>query len=168
MTEWWSDLVVVMMGLMVCGGVEWMVCHSDHKYCFKLKLYGPFLWMGSTASRLEPLQGGSLPFTTKFPEIPGTHFIDLQRLLLVICQFYESEWWGICDCERIYLCPCFEEVGKDQESVSPHETPLLTGPLTQPKLVGWLGRVLGAEDDGQVVGRIGCGGRESGGVRGVG
>ena len=39
-------------------------------------LYG---W-GSTASRLEPLQGGSLLFTTKFPEIPGTHFINLGRI----------------------------------------------------------------------------------------
>ena len=29
---------------------------------------------GSTASRPEPLQGGSLLFTTKFPKIPGTHF----------------------------------------------------------------------------------------------
>ena len=35
----------------------------------------PFYGWGSTASRLEPLQGGSLLFTTKFPEIPGTHFI---------------------------------------------------------------------------------------------
>ena len=34
----------------------------------------PFYGCGSTASRLEPLQGGSLLFTTKFPEIPGTHF----------------------------------------------------------------------------------------------
>ena len=31
----------------------------------------------STASRLEPLRGGSLLFTAKFSEIPGTHFIDL-------------------------------------------------------------------------------------------
>ena len=31
----------------------------------------------STASRLEPLRGGSLLFTTKFPEITGTHLIDL-------------------------------------------------------------------------------------------
>ena len=38
----------------------------------------PFFYgWGSTASTLEPLQGGSLLFTTKFPEIPGTHFIDL-------------------------------------------------------------------------------------------
>ena len=37
----------------------------------------PFYGWGSTASRLEPLQGGSLLFTDKFPEIPGTHFIDL-------------------------------------------------------------------------------------------
>ena len=39
----------------------------------------PFYGWGSTASRLEPLQGGSLPFTTKFPQTPGTHFIDLGR-----------------------------------------------------------------------------------------
>ena len=32
----------------------------------------PFYGWGSTASRLEPLRGGSLLFTTKFPEIPGT------------------------------------------------------------------------------------------------
>ena len=36
--------------------------------------------MGSTASRLEPLRGGSLLFTTKFPEISGTHFTDLGRM----------------------------------------------------------------------------------------
>ena len=28
----------------------------------------------------EPLRRGSLFFTTKFPEIPGTHFIDLGRM----------------------------------------------------------------------------------------
>ena len=37
----------------------------------------PFYGWGSTASRLEPLRGGSLLFTTKFPETPGTHFINL-------------------------------------------------------------------------------------------
>ena len=40
----------------------------------------PFNGWGSTGSRLKPLQGGSLPFTTKFPEIPGTRFIDLRRM----------------------------------------------------------------------------------------
>ena len=40
----------------------------------------PFYGWGSTASRLEPLRGGSLLFTTKFPDIPGTHFIDLRRM----------------------------------------------------------------------------------------
>ena len=40
----------------------------------------PFHGWGSTASRLEPLRGGSLLFTTKFPEIPDTHFIDLRRM----------------------------------------------------------------------------------------
>ena len=37
----------------------------------------PFYGWGSTASRLQPLRGGSLLFTIQFPEIPGTHFIDL-------------------------------------------------------------------------------------------
>ena len=40
----------------------------------------PFCGLGSTASRLERLQGGSLRFTTKFPEIPGINFIDLRRV----------------------------------------------------------------------------------------
>ena len=35
----------------------------------------PLYGWGLIASRLKPLQGGSLLFTTKFPEIPGTHFI---------------------------------------------------------------------------------------------
>ena len=35
---------------------------------------------GSTASMLEPLQRGSLYFNTKFPEILGTHFIDLEKM----------------------------------------------------------------------------------------
>ena len=39
----------------------------------KSKLYSPFLWMGSTASRLLPLLGGSLLFTIQFPEIPGIY-----------------------------------------------------------------------------------------------
>ena len=40
----------------------------------------PFYGWGSTASKLELLQGGSLLFTTKFPEIPGTDFVDLGRM----------------------------------------------------------------------------------------
>ena len=48
---------------------------------FKKKNFmAPFYGWGSTASRLEPLRGGSLLFTTKFPEIPGTHFTDLGRI----------------------------------------------------------------------------------------
>ena len=31
-----------------------------------------FYGWGSTASRLQPLRGGSLLFTIQFPEIPGT------------------------------------------------------------------------------------------------
>ena len=45
------------------------------------KLYDPFLWMGFNCLKAtESLRGGSLPFTIKFPEIPGTHLIDLGRM----------------------------------------------------------------------------------------
>ena len=40
----------------------------------------PFYGWGSTTSRLEPLRGDSLLFTTKFPEIPSTYFIDLRKM----------------------------------------------------------------------------------------
>ena len=40
----------------------------------------PFYGWGSTASKLEALRGGSLCFTTKSPEILGTHFIDLRKI----------------------------------------------------------------------------------------
>ena len=45
-----------------------------------LNFMAPFYGWGSTASRLEPLRGGSLLFTTKFPEIFGAHFTDLGRM----------------------------------------------------------------------------------------
>ena len=40
----------------------------------------PFYGWGWTASRLELLRGGSLLYNTKFPEIPGTHFINLGKM----------------------------------------------------------------------------------------
>ena len=40
----------------------------------------PFYGWDLTPSRLETLRGGSLLFMTKFPEIPGPHFIDLRRI----------------------------------------------------------------------------------------
>ena len=46
----------------------------------KKNIMTPFYGWDSTAWRLQPLQGGSLVFTTKFPEIPGTHLIDLGRM----------------------------------------------------------------------------------------
>ena len=42
----------------------------------------PFYGWGLTASRLEPLRRGSLLFTTKFPEIPGSHFIDHSKVTM--------------------------------------------------------------------------------------
>ena len=52
----------------------------------------PFYGWGSTDSRLEPLQEGSLVFTTKVPEIPGTHFIDLRRMKGLV-NFRVTQWF---------------------------------------------------------------------------
>ena len=49
----------------------------------------PFYGWGSTASRLEPLRGGSLLFTTKFPEIPGTRL----NSLLIFLSFSLPMLW---------------------------------------------------------------------------
>ena len=46
----------------------------------KKNFMATFYGWGSTTSRLEPLRGGSLLFTTKFSEISGTHFIDLGKM----------------------------------------------------------------------------------------
>ena len=40
----------------------------------------PFYGCGSTVLRLQPLRGGSLLLIIQFPEIPGTHFMDLGRM----------------------------------------------------------------------------------------
>ena len=59
-------------------------CHAGipitNKTGKKRNFMAPFYGWGSTASRLESLRGGSLLFTTKFPETPGTHFTDLGRM----------------------------------------------------------------------------------------
>ena len=56
----------------------------------------PFYGWGSTALRLEPLRGGSLLFTTKFPEIHGTHFAHEQ-------MYHESLRKIIKICEKVWL-----------------------------------------------------------------
>ena len=52
----------------------------NHDSDFFFLIMAPFYGWDATASRLEPHGGGSLLFTTKFPEVPGTHFIDLGRM----------------------------------------------------------------------------------------
>ena len=52
----------------------------------------PFYGWSSTVSRLEPLRGDSLLFTTKSPEIPGTHFIDLGRMKGLV-EFAATQWF---------------------------------------------------------------------------
>ena len=54
---------------------------SYHSALLKKKTLWPLFMDGVQLPQgLEPLRGGSLLFTTKFPEVPGTHSIDLGRM----------------------------------------------------------------------------------------
>ena len=62
------------------GSVTFFI-HIETKPHNKKKIMAPFFYgWGSTASWLQPLQGGNLLFTIQFPEIPGTQFINLRRM----------------------------------------------------------------------------------------
>ena len=53
----------------------------------------PFCGQSSTTSRLELLLSrGSLLSTTKFPEIPGNHFIDLGRMKGLV-KLEATQWF---------------------------------------------------------------------------
>ena len=55
--------------------------HIEQLKTLALQLYDPFLWMEFNCYKAsEPLWGDSLLLTTKFPEIPGNHLIDLGRM----------------------------------------------------------------------------------------
>ena len=62
----------------------------------KQNFMAPFYGWGSTASRLQPLWGGSLLFTIQFPEITGTHFIDLVRMKGWV-DLGATQWFWTCD-----------------------------------------------------------------------
>ena len=65
---------------------------SDHIWKKIKTLWPLFYGWGSTASRIQPLRGGSLLFTIQFPEIPGTHFIGLGRMKSWI-DFGATQWF---------------------------------------------------------------------------
>ena len=69
-------LSISLFNPLMSGGNK-MVIHTETKNF--LKIYGPFSGWGSTASRLEPLRGGSLLFTSKFPEIPCDLFVTTRH-----------------------------------------------------------------------------------------
>ena len=58
-------------------------CNLDKNYLAfgPCALYSPFLLMGFDCLKAtEPLRGDSSLFTTNFPEILGTHLIDLRKM----------------------------------------------------------------------------------------
>ena len=67
----------------ICLNVESLIHFNLYGTIFTTKtlnFMAPFYGWASTASGLEPPRGSSLLFTTKFPEISGTHFTDLGRM----------------------------------------------------------------------------------------
>ena len=61
-----------------------MITFSDNVISKRKKNFmAPFYGWGSTASRLVPLQGDSLLFTTEFPDIPGTLLTAFSVVILV-------------------------------------------------------------------------------------
>ena len=60
--------------------IPWIQTDSFIYFDIKKNFMAPFYGWGSTVSRLQPLRGGSLLFTIQFPELSGTHFIDLGRM----------------------------------------------------------------------------------------
>ena len=50
---------------------------QNYEENFMASLHG---WDSIASWVVEPLRGGSLLFPTKFPEIPGTHLINLRKM----------------------------------------------------------------------------------------
>ena len=73
--------------------IHFLIQISFYKYILKTRLYGPFLWMEFNYLKVTvPLQGGSLLYTTNFPEIPGTHVSDLRRMKDWV-NFGATQWF---------------------------------------------------------------------------
>ena len=69
------------------------------------------LWMGLNCFKAtEPLRGGSLLFTPKFPEIPGTHLINLGRMKgwvnLGVTQWFSTRAPGL-EIQRLNQQDCW-------------------------------------------------------------
>ena len=65
------------MGNMCIGIKKWAICVLE----LKRKLCSPFLWMRFNYFKAtEPLRGDSILFTANFPEIAGTHSINLKKM----------------------------------------------------------------------------------------
>ena len=93
--NWFNDLIAFLIFFFsfspefVCTGwhLYWPIHFKYNGYLkvktFLKKLWPVFmdLWMGFICLKAtEPLWGDSLLFTIHFPEVPGTHLIELERL----------------------------------------------------------------------------------------
>ena len=78
---------------------RWTNWQTDRQEWFlKKNFMAPFYGCDSTASRLEPLRGSTLIFTSKFLEFPGTNFINLRKMkswvdLEATQGFWKQDLW---------------------------------------------------------------------------
>ena len=104
-------IIIIIIIIIIITGDQ-----SFKKTFFKNKFYGSFSYMGFNCfkARREPLQGHSLLFTTKFPGVPGTHFISLRRMRMGIKRFnhqtifFNSRFKDFRFKPNLYAWPSFE------------------------------------------------------------
>ena len=72
--------------------INFLVLEKQFKILGHLKKKLSYGW-GSTVFRLEPICGGSLLFTPKFPKISGTHFINLGRMSGLVDRGATQWFW---------------------------------------------------------------------------
>ena len=74
---------------------QWLYFLIMSCYAFTL-LYGPFLWIGFNCLKARATSRRQFTFYHKFPEIPGTHFINLGRMKGWV-DLGATHWFGTWD-----------------------------------------------------------------------
>ena len=72
----------------------------------------PFYGWGSTASRLEPIRGGSLLFTIKLPEIPVWR-CKFYSCVLIVCKI-RTEKMFLIKVDLIYIFAALCETNSNE------------------------------------------------------
>ena len=94
-------------------------------YTIKNNFMAPFYGWGSTASRLEPLRGDSLLFTTKFLEATLVNQTAKNRILFRTCSSTDpqSNIWEVSN-NICHISHCSYKRGRAYHPLTTHTPPL--------------------------------------------